>query len=157
MSAAAKKKKKYFTVEQANRMLPLVRAIIEDIVRLFHDVHERRERLAKVRQLPGASKRNEESVYGQELQHIEEELDKEIERLQEYVDELHGLGVELKDYVSGLVDFPSLMDGREVYLCWRLGEDDVAHWHELDAGFQGRQSLLEESVSGEEPSGDESG
>ena len=52
-----------------------------------------------------------------------------------------GVGVELKDPFSGLVDFPAWRHGHEVYLCWRLGEPDVAHWHELDAGFAGRRPL----------------
>jgi hypothetical protein len=154
MNATAQKK--YFTVEEANQMLPLVRAIVEDIVVLFRDVHDRRERLSRVRQLPGASSRDEKSVYNEELLQIEEDLDKDITKLEGYVDELQKLGVELKDFVSGLVDFPSKMDGREVYLCWRLGEDEVGHWHELDAGFQGRQSLLEGSVPGDGTSDDKS-
>jgi len=56
--------------------------------------------------------------------------------------ELAELGVELKGLPNGLCDFPSLRDGREVYLCWLLGEAEVLHWHELDAGFAGRQLLV---------------
>ena len=62
--------------------------------------------------------------------------------MHEYEHELQQLGVELKDYFTGLIDFPCWMDGREVYLCWRLGEPEVGHWHELDDGFAGRQKLL---------------
>src|SRR5258708_36801295 len=51
--------------------------------------------------------------------------------------ELENLGVELKDPNTGLVDFPAMMDGHEVYLCWRLGESKVAFWHEIEAGFPG--------------------
>lgn len=51
------------------------------------------------------------------------------------------MGVVVKDIDRGLVDFPAVIDGREVYLCWQLGEDSVAHWHELDAGFRGRRPL----------------
>jgi hypothetical protein len=51
------------------------------------------------------------------------------------------MGVELKDIEEGLVDFRSMRDGRIVYLCWRQGEDTIAFWHELDAGFAGRQPL----------------
>ena len=51
------------------------------------------------------------------------------------------MGVVVKDIDRGLVDFPAVMDGREVYLCWQLGEESVGYWHELDAGFPGRQSL----------------
>ena len=92
MNAAAQKKKKYFTVEEANLMLPLVRVIAEDIVALFRDVHERRERLSRVRQLPGASSRDEHSVYNEELLQVEADLDKDITRLEGFVDELQNLG-----------------------------------------------------------------
>jgi len=143
------KHRKYYTLEAANRTLPLVNAIVRDIVELYSDVHERRERLAKVRQRRGASRHDDRSPYTEELEHIEQELDKDIDRLRAFTDELQKLGVELKDPVSGLVDFHSRMDGREVYLCWKLGEEEIAYWHELDAGFSGRQSLLEGSVSGE--------
>ena len=61
----------------------------------------------------------------------------------EYVDELRQLGIETKSVTEGLVDFPAIMDGRMVYLCWRLGELRVSHWHELDAGFRGRQPLVQ--------------
>jgi hypothetical protein len=63
--------------------------------------------------------------------------------MQQYEQELKDLGVELKDYFVGLVDFPSVMENREVYLCWRFDESDVAHWHEIDAGFSGRQPIME--------------
>jgi hypothetical protein len=60
--------------------------------------------------------------------------------LSNYIDELRRLGVELKG-ADGLCDFYSIMDGREVFLCWRLGEPDVRFWHDLDAGFAGRRPL----------------
>lgn len=140
--------RKYYTVDEANRTLPLVRSIVNDIVELYRDVHERRERLARVRQLPGSSSRDDESVYSEELQQMEQEIDRDIERLKEFAHELENLGVELKDPIVGLIDFYGKMDGRDVYLCWKLDEDEVAHWHELDAGFAGRQSLLEDSITG---------
>lgn len=154
MSAA--EKKRYFTVEEANQRLPLVRAIVQDIVNLYADVHERRDRLARIRQRPGTSSQDEEeNAYSEELRHIEEELEKDIEKLEGYREELHELGAELKDPVVGLVDFLTLVEGREAYLCWKLGEDEIAYWHELDAGFRGRQSVYEGSVSGDEPAGGE--
>jgi len=145
--------KKYFTVAEANAMLPLVRAIVDDIVNLYNEVHERRDRLAKVRQLPGRRRESEDedNPYDEEVQQIEDEIEKDVQRLNEFGDELRRLGVELKDPVTGLVDFLAQMDGREVYLCWKLGEGDIAYWHELDAGFVGRQSLLEGSVAGNKP------
>jgi hypothetical protein len=140
-------KKKHFTVEEANQTLPLVRAIVTDIVGQFRDVHDRKERLSQIRRPTGKAAREVPNVYSEEVQQIEEELEKDVARLQEYVDELQSLGVEFKDFVRGLVDFPAVIDGREAYLCWQLGEPEVAYWHDLDAGFQGRQSLLVNSSS----------
>jgi len=137
-------RKRLFTVEEANQRLPLVRAILTDIVKLYEDVHDRRDRLTRVRQASSGTKTP--SMYSEEVQQIEEELEKDIQRLEEFANELEQLGVELKDPMMGLVDFRTLFEGREVYLCWRLGEEEITHWHELDSGFQGRQSLLEESL-----------
>jgi hypothetical protein len=153
MNATAKKR--YFTVEEANQRLPLVRVIVQDIVDLYRDVHERRERLNRIRQRPGASRRNEETLHSEELRQTEEEIDKDIERLEAFVGELRELGCELKDLQVGLIDFLTVIDGREAYLCWKLGEDEIAWWHDLDGGFQGRQSLLEESVPGDDAAGEE--
>ena len=56
--------------------------------------------------------------------------------------ELHDQGIELKDYTRGLIDFPSMREGRVVLLCWQLGEpEEIEWWHELEAGFLGRQPL----------------
>jgi len=59
------------------------------------------------------------------------------------IEKVQGMGVELKDVEVGLIDFRSIREGREVYLCWQLGEEHVTHWHELDTGFAGRQPLEE--------------
>ena len=58
-----------------------------------------------------------------------------------FVEELQRLGIELKDPEKGLIDFPCLFEGREIYLCWKHGEDSIEHWHEIYAGFAGRQPL----------------
>lgn len=131
--------RKLFTVEQANATLPLVRAIVEDLARLSKDVVERRERLAF---LTGGRNGRSADMYGAEVEEIESELESDTQQLYDFVEELRQLGVEPKNGPEGLVDFPSLMDGRVVYLCWRLGESEVQFWHELDAGFAGRQSLM---------------
>ena len=140
--------RKYYTVEAANRSLPLVRGIVGDIVALYRDIHERKERLNDIRRLPGHRQQN--SAYSEEVEQIEEELDKDIAKLEDFVGELTQIGVELKDPVKGLIDFYSKMDGRDVYLCWMMGEPEVTHWHELGAGFSGRQSLLEGSFKSEQ-------
>ncbi len=139
---AAKKRpsdKKTFTVQEANATLPLVRAIVRDITELAHDLRERQERLTRVQ---AEQPKPMPEAYREELAQAADEFERDRERLMEYGRELQNLGVELKDPYTGLIDFPCRMDGREVYLCWRLGEPEVAHWHELDAGFAGRQPLL---------------
>lgn len=150
MSAEPYHPRKLFTVEQANAVLPLVRSITSDLVRLSREVVERRERLALLtagRSAPSAD------PYSEELAQIEEELEKDSVQLKEYVEELRALGVEPKSGPEGLIDFPSMMDGRIVFLCWKLGEGEVTYWHELEAGFRGRQSLVADTLSSREPGG----
>jgi len=130
-------KRKYYSVEEANRALPLVKAIVGDIVRHYEQVEELQGRLSRVMR---ERNRDADDPYSEELSETQSELATQEDRLREYIDELKKLGVELKSE-DGLCDFPSLMDGREVYLCWRLGEPQVAYWHELEAGFSGRKRL----------------
>lgn len=127
-----------FTVAEANATLPLVRAIVSDLVYLSRDVLERRQRLTL---LTAGRQRNSSDPYREELAHIEEEVEKDGRRLQEYVGELRALGVEPASGPEGLVDFPTLLNGRKVFLCWKLGEPNVQYWHEPDAGYPQRQPL----------------
>ena len=131
--------KKYFTVAEANAALPLIRAIVRDITELARDLRERHERLGRVR---ANDRFSLSDAHQEEIAQAQAEFERGQERMQEYERELRQLGVELKEYLTGLIDFPCWMNGREVYLCWRLGEPDVGHWHELEAGFAGRQKLL---------------
>lgn len=128
--------KKYYTVAEANATLPLVRSILRDLTALARDLRDRHQRLLRLQAAGAMDKAREE-----EVQQQAEEFERDQDRLREYEDELKELHVELKDYFSGLIDFPCWMDGREVYLCWRLDELTVSHWHELDAGFAGRKKL----------------
>ena len=132
-------KKKYFTVAQANAALPLVQAIVKDITTLARDLRERHERLSRLK--PKNERVTLGKAYQEELQQVTAEFERDQERMREYVDELADLGVELKDFDTGLIDFPCWIDDREVYLCWRLGETEVAHWHETNAGFAGRRRI----------------
>ena len=138
---------KTFTIEQANSMLPLVRAIVDDLVNLARDVAARHERLAAVRHVPGGAEDEGSDVYSEEIAQIEEEIERDTQHLREYVAELIELGVEPKSATEGLVDFPAFVDGRLVYLCWKLGESEILFWHELTAGFRGRQPLAASSAA----------
>ena len=128
---------RYFTVEEANLELPRLRQWLPRL-------QARRRRLDVVQlklgelTLKAAANGNllEEEVHAtqREAKRLTEEFDKLIAKIKD-------LGCELKDIEQGLVDFPALREGREVYLCWRLGEEEIVFWHELDAGFGGRQPL----------------
>jgi len=145
MTVEEYKPARLFTIDQANAMLPLVRAITGDLAKLAKDVVERRHRLAL---LTSGRDLKPGDPYSDELAQMETELERDAVRLQEYVDELRQLGVEPKGAVEGLVDFPCQLDGRIVLLCWKLGEPEVLYWHDLDSGFGGRQPLTAGSVSG---------
>lgn len=80
-------------------------------------------------------------VYRDELDQTEEQIEKDVARLQGYAEELLELGLELKSPLDGLVDFPTQIDGKPALLCWKLGEPAVLYWHDLESGFEGRQPL----------------
>jgi len=133
-----------FTAREANATLPLVRAIVSDLTELSRDVIQRRERMAG---LPSVRACSAPDPYREEMVQIKEELDRDIRRLREYVEELLALGVQPRSVTRGLVDFPAMIDGRPAYLCWKLGEPEVLHWHERDAPFHDRQPLAAASVA----------
>lgn len=129
--------KKYYSAEAANATLPLVRAIVRDIADLARELDERHERVERLQ----AEKGGLAASYREEVEQIVADIDRGHSRMGEYIEELTKLGIELKDVRVGLIDFPCWVGNREVYLCWRLDEPEVGHWHELDAGFAGRQKL----------------
>ncbi len=79
--------------------------------------------------------------------------DEAAERLVEIVNRIQETGVLVKDLDIGLVDFPSLMEGEEIYLCWKLGEDQITFWHGIDEGFTGRKPLDEPETGRTPPQG----
>lgn len=149
MNAEAQRKL-IFNPDEANLRLPLVRAIVKDIVALYENLHDRQERIEEIKNLPGSTTRDEDSVYSEELLQAELDIENDKEQLKTYEDELLELGVELEDPALGVVNFPTLREGKEVYLCWRLGEEEVGHWHSLDETYSDRRSLLEESIDNDD-------
>jgi hypothetical protein len=118
--------RKSFTLIEATRALPLVRAIVKDVVDRYSQI---RELVERINGQPGRV----------ELQDRLEELKDE---LMANVDELHQLGVELKSFEMGLVDFYSERAGQGIYLCWKLGEEKISWWHTLEDGYSGRLPIL---------------
>jgi hypothetical protein len=145
MNDSQDKHPKVFSVEEANRMLPLVRAIVRDLVQLSSEVTDRRHRL---NDLMSGRELEPHDVYSAELAEVERGLQQDTKRLRSYLEELRQLGVEAKGD-DGLVDFPSTRNGRQVYLCWKLDEPEVGYWHEANEGFAGRRPLTPSKPSGD--------
>lgn len=120
--------KKYFTLDQATQSLPYVRRVVSDIT-------------AAYRRAVALQQKMEFPLPDQDPQVMRDEYETLMGRLNVLVDELTLVGVELKDYDKGLVDYPAIHEGREVLLCWKLGEDSIDHWHEVESGFAGRQPV----------------
>lgn len=124
---------KYFTVEEANRTLPLVRRIVSDIVATYDEFRRRLEeaRILDPEVAAQLSRRRE----------LEAEMRQLTDRVNGFISELEEIGVLFKGFEEGLIDFYGKLDGRPVFLCWKLGEESVEWWHELDTGYVGRRRL----------------
>lgn len=120
--------KRRFTLAQANSTLPLVKRIVGDIVRT-HGLVLRCQ--AELERAPAGKDRSATQL----------RLDEAVNHLEDYVDELGDVGCELKDYQIGLIDFVGRHQRRDVYLCWKLGEERIGYWHEFAAGYAGRQPV----------------
>jgi hypothetical protein len=132
-SVSPSKTKKRFTLAEANRSLPYVSRVVKDLVSAGRTMSVLQQRIEK--------------KGGKDRISSEKELVGLKERLSMLMDELSAVGAELKDPRSGLIDFIGRHKGHDVCLCWKLGEEKVSFFHELDTGFSGRQpvDVLEES------------
>ena len=124
---------KIFSVEEANALLPTVRRLAG---RIQHTYKALSSYQGVAKQAAEAAERGGGGIAeGVRYASILTELTR-------LLNELESLGVQIKDFGRGLVDFPSLRDGRVVLLCWQLGEGDTLEWwHDVDAGFAGRNPL----------------
>jgi hypothetical protein len=121
---------KHFTPEEARRTLPLVRKIVEDIL------HSSRE----IRLLA----EDKDGIIGDDPQ-----IKKMMNDINGFMAELEEIGCFYKDwnFTTGLVDFPSIIDGNEVFLCWKNDEDDIKYYHEIETGYAGRKPIPEKYFS----------
>ena len=127
---------KLFTLEEAERTLPLVRRVVQDLTAEYPGW---RAAVARFELLTGGARAD----WGEtgELVAAREAAAGHAERINRYLQELEAVGCVFKGFDAGLVDFHSLRDDRPIFLCWRLGEDRITHWHEIDSGFAGRQPI----------------
>ena len=128
-----------YTVDEANRELPRVRAIVAQIAELSAlrpDLEEQLRMADYEAKRPGANGESRERQ-----QQARDAVNGAEEELLKAVLNLNSLGIQLKGPLEGLIDFPSYRDGELIELCWKLGEERVEHWHRIGEGFSGRKKL----------------
>jgi hypothetical protein len=121
---------RHFSLQEANDLLPQVLSVFERVNAIRDDLGEDADELDALHESSGG---NGGSRKGSELLGRSESIAALLGTLEKN-------GIVIKD-LNGLVDFPHMRDGREVFLCWKLGEKSITHWHEIDAGYKGRQPL----------------
>ena len=129
---------RYFTLEEANRAVGELRPVVERMVehrRRFVAAQERRGALAEQAGSNGGD------LTPGDFAEVEQELEDEATSLAVCIERIQSAGAQVKDLDAGLLDFPSLRDGEEILLCWRLGEDEIEFWHGPEEGFAGRKPL----------------
>jgi hypothetical protein len=121
--------KKFFSLDEARRSLPLVKRIATDLQAACRErgiLHER----MNVRGRPM-----------EELEALAAQFEELTDRMGHLIRELEEIGVQLKDPALALLDFPAKFEGREILLCWKSGEETITHWHEVLGGFEGRKPV----------------
>ena len=128
---------KYYDLGAANARIEKLRPLLETLRSDRDAVAETQHRLEQLRQ-PSSN-----GEHQSELDHRREKMATLIKRMEAAVRQIDGWDVTLRDISSGLVDFPALVNGRPIWLCWKLGEGEIAWWHKLEAGIAGRKPLIE--------------
>lgn len=127
-----------YTVEEANSLVPWLR----DSLRSLREAQENVQISVLVMQRLAAHKRKSHAaVVDYDIQMAERAIARGRDRMRDIVMEMTAKGVELRDLAYGLVDIPSVRDGEVVWLCWRLEEPEIAHWHEIGSGFASRRPI----------------
>ena len=122
---------KYFTLQEANAALTSIRPWMDEVQIIRGEILARQPEIWSVMEKSAGNGGNPTLS----------RMVKTFDRLDELIHSIQDAGALIKDINTGLLDFPALKDGHEVYLCWKYGEDDIAFWHEIEAGFAGRQSI----------------
>jgi len=128
---------RFYSIDQAD-------ARLRDLAPLLDKLRADRAEVAVARhELERFRTTNGNADHADELEAQETRIRDLVFRMERYVSQLVAWDITLRDIETGLVDFPALVNGRQVCLCWRLGEDRIGFWHELDAGFGGRRPLID--------------
>ncbi|MGQ9591980.1 MAG: DUF2203 domain-containing protein [Planctomycetota bacterium] len=130
---------KLISVDEANRMLPLLRSIVADIMSAWDQIIFKRTELECLEKSTG-SNGPQLSPEAREaaLSNLKQDLNGLIDRINGYIREVEDLGCFVEEFKRGIINFPSLYNGRKVFLCWKPDEENVSFWHELDECFNDR-------------------
>ena len=128
---------RYYDIDAANARVDELRPLLEQLRADRGAVATANTELRRLRETNGSSK------HADEMQEREDEIRTLVRRMQASVAQIEAWSVTLRDIETGLVDFPALVNGRPVWLCWRLGEGPIEWWHEHDRGFEDRKPLVE--------------
>lgn len=129
---------KLFTLAEANRTLPLVKRVVADIMAAYPDWKD----LVAQYELVAAQARPDWGESAEQIA-LKSRIDDVATRINGFLQELEQVGCEFKGFDEGLVDFHGKLEEREILWCWKVGEQRIGHWHDLDAGFAGRQPIPE--------------
>lgn len=127
---------KIFTPDEANRMLPLIERIADDIVATYAKVNDALK--AYEAEKAQTDQAGEESL---ELNRRDADVARALDKFQTLIEEVESLGGTVKDYENGGIDFYGDVEGEIVYLCWRRGENEIRYWHRLEDGYSKREPL----------------
>jgi len=119
---------KYYTPKEANEALTIVRPMLKELMEIGERIRIHQPEYWSVVQKSAGNGGNP----------VLSKLLPDFDRLDALLHKIQDMDIEVKDLSIGLIDFFAMHDGREVYLCWKYGEDGIQYWHEIDAGFQGR-------------------
>jgi hypothetical protein len=126
---------RFYAIDAANARLGELRPLLERL-RDDRDIVAQAQRdLSRFRESNGSDD------HALELQDRKAQISTVVKRMQQTVARIDSWGITLRDISTGLIDFPALAAGRPIWLCWRLGESDIAWWHEVNDGFGGRRAL----------------
>jgi hypothetical protein len=128
---------RFYGIDEANARLAELRPLLEQLRADRAAIAGAQRELVRARQTNGSAE------HAEDLARREKQIRDIVRRMQQTVAQIDGWDISLRDIGSGLVDFPALANGRPIWLCWRLGEDEINWWHEADKGFDSRLPLTE--------------
>lgn len=120
-----------FTLEEANRLIPVLRPLLQKLTSLRNELNALQPEIQQARKnalMDGGAQAGSDYI-------------RLLDRFNQVLSKIERTGVLVKDFRIGLCDFPHIRDGRLIYLCWRMDEEEIRYWHETDTGFAGRKPI----------------